>query len=155
MGFFAGELYAVLERHKCADLASPWDILARMGLHPQQIERLQCACEDVATVASLQAPYLTQLRQELQLTPIEWARLQAGIEADVYLRLLLYHKYSLEEAASKANMIFAAAIKDKLATGGRGESVYPMLSESDRRGIHPGPVHHHPRGPRPKDRSDY
>lgn len=155
MGIFAGELFAVLDKHKGPNDASPWSILQRMGVHQQQIERLQIAFDDISQVAALQAPYLTQLRQELNLSPAEWARLQAGLEADTFLRLLLYHNYPLEEAANKANAVFSAAVKDKLATGGRSESVFPVLSEKDQSAIVPGPVHHRPRGPRPKDRGDY
>jgi hypothetical protein len=154
MGIFAGELYAVLERHSPPD-ANPWAILTRLGVHQQQIERLQAAFEEIGLVATLQSTYLTQLRQELSLTPSEWSRLQAGMEADTFLRLLLYHNYPVDEAANKANAIFSAAVKDKLATGGRSESIFPTLSERDMSAIEPGPIHHRPRGPRPKDHNDY
>jgi hypothetical protein len=154
MGIFAGELYAVLERHS-AQSANPWAILTRLGVHQQQIERLQAAFDEIGVVATLQASYLTQLRQELSLTPAEWARLQAGLEADTFLRLLLYHNYPVDEAANKSNAIFSAAVKDKLATGGRSDSIFPSLKEHDQSAIVPGPIHHRPRGPRPKDRNDF
>src|SRR5271165_2340937 len=155
MGFFAGELAAILQTHVNHPDASPWSILSRMGIHPQQIDRLKKAAEDLAQVATLQSAQLQQLRQELELSPGEWARLQAGAEADTFLRLLLYHNYSLEDAANKANAVFAAALKDKLATGGRSESVFPTLTEHDQAGIHPGPQHHRPRGPRRKDAIEF
>jgi|GEM_PF-4563459 len=131
MGFFAGELEAILKTHSTQPNGSPWSILTRMGVHPQQIDRLKKAYEDISQVATLQASYLQQLRQELELSPIEWARLQAGIEADSFLRLLLYHSYSLEEAANKANAVFSSVLKDRLASGGKTDLTYAPLSESD------------------------
>ncbi len=125
MGFFASELAAILEEHQPPGSDSPWAIVQRLGVHPQQVERLQAAAEDISQVATLQASVLQQLRQELDLTPLEWARLQAGSEADAFFRLLVYHNYPLEEAANKSNAVFAAALKDKLATGGNSASIYP------------------------------
>ena len=154
MGIFAGELHAILEQH-APEGSNPWLILQKMGVHQQQIDRLMEAFNDISLVATLQAQYLTQLRQELNLTPAEWSRLQAGLEADTFLRLLLYHNYPIDEAANKANAIFSAAVKDKLATGGRSESVFPTLNARDQAAIVPGPIHHRPRGPRPKDRADF
>ncbi len=154
MGFFAGELYTILESHTDG-ARDPWEILTKFGVHPQQIDRLRAAEMDLTQVATLQSAYLTQLRQELNLTPVEWARLQAGLEADTFYRLLLYHNYPPNEAANKANAVFSAAVKDKLATGGRGESIYPVLNPSDQAAINPGPIHHRPRGPRPRERNDY
>jgi hypothetical protein len=125
MGFFASELGAVLVAHQAHGVDSPWLLLQRLGVHPNQVERLQQAAEDVTQVATLQASVLHQLRQELELSPYEWARLQAGSEADTFFRLLTYHNYPIEEAVNKSNAVFAAALKDKLATGGRSESIYP------------------------------
>jgi hypothetical protein len=125
MGFFSAELAAILIDHQPQGAESPWLPLQRLGVHPQQVERLQHAADDIGQVATLQANVLQQLRQELGLMPIEWARLQAGSEADTFFRLLVYHNYPLEEAANKSNAVFAAVLKDKLATGGRSESIYP------------------------------
>ncbi len=125
MGFFAGELAEILEQHQPPGSESRWVVLQRLGVHPNQIERLQHAADDVGQVATLQTNILQQLRQEYGLSPAEWARLQAGSEADTFYRLLVYHNYPLEEAINKSNAVFAAALKDKLATGGRGESIYP------------------------------
>jgi len=131
MGFFAGELEAILRNHVAHPNGSPWSILTRMGVHPQQIDRLKKAHDDIGQVATLQGSHMQQLRQELELSPIEWARLQAGIEADTFLRLLLYHNYPLDEAANKANAVFSAVLKDKLATGGKTDNVYASLSNGD------------------------
>jgi hypothetical protein len=147
MGFFAGELEAVLRAHVAHPNGSPWSILTRMGVHPQQIDRLKKAFDDIGQVATLQGTYLQQLRQELEMAPAEWARLQAGIEADTFLRLLLYHNYPLEEAANKANAVFSAVLKDMLATGGKTDNVYAPLSESDAAAINANQPHR-PRGVR-------
>src|SRR5579883_2575357 len=112
MGFFAGELEHVLRNHTTHPQGSPWSILARMNVHPQQIDRLKKAAEDIGQVATLPDQSMQQLRTELELTPLEWSRLQAGIEADVFLRMLLYHSYPLEDAVNTANAIFAAMLKD-------------------------------------------
>jgi hypothetical protein len=141
MGFFAGELEDVLSAHVAHPHGSPWAILTRMGVHPQQIDRLKKAADDIGQVATLQAVHLQQLRQELELTPVEWARLQAAIEADTFLRLLLYHNYPLDEATNKANAIFAATLKDKLATGGKSENVYAPLSAEDAASLQEPPPH--------------
>lgn len=128
MGFLASELDAVLREHNPSSSESPWAILYRMGVHPMQVERLQSAVDDFGQVATLPSSTLQQLRQELGLTPGEYARLQAGVEADAFFRLMVYHNYPLEEAANKSNAVFANALKDKLATGARSESVYPNLA---------------------------
>lgn len=128
MGFFAGELESILRAHVAHPQGSPWSILARMGVHPQQIDRLKKAAEDIAQVATLPDPAMRQLRSELELSLSEWARLQAGIEADVFLRMLLYHSYPIDEAANVANSIFAAMLKDRIANGG-GEHLFPGLSD--------------------------
>ena len=127
MGFLASELDVVLKEHNASGNESEWAILFRMGIHPTQVERLQHAADDFGQVATLPSHALQQLRQELGLSPIEYARLQAGVEADAFFRLLVYHNYPLEEAANKSNAVFANALKDKLATGGKSESVYPTL----------------------------
>lgn len=138
MGFFAGELEAVLGNHTLPKGSSPWAILQRMGIHPQQIERLKSAAEDLGQVATLPPTVLQQMKQELELAPIEWARLQAGIEADTFLRLLMYHNYPIEEAANKANAVFSAALKDRLTTGGRSETIYAATTiDSDTTPIPP------------------
>lgn len=125
MGFLASELGAILGSHQPPGMDSPWSLLQRLGVHPNQVERLQQSADDVTQVATLQASVLQQLRQELDLSPYEWARLQAGSEADTFFRLLTYHNYPIEEAVNKSNAVFAAALKDRLATGGRSESIYP------------------------------
>lgn len=152
MGFFAAELYAILQAHNPRD---PWSLLARMGIHPQQIDRLKRASENPSEVASLYGPDRERLRQELEPTTLEWARLIAGSEADTFLRLLLYHNKPIDQAMEQANATFASTLKDHLATGGTGASVYPTLSPSDQAGIHPGPQHHRPRGPRRKDSIEF
>ncbi|MBA3825221.1 MAG: hypothetical protein H0X24_15145 [Ktedonobacterales bacterium] len=140
MGFFAGELEVVLQEHNPLPNESPWNVLNRLNVHPQQTERLQKAAEDIGQVATLPPPLLLQLKQELNLSPIAWARLQAGVEADAFFRLLMYHNYSLEEAVNKANAVFASALKDKLATGGKSESIYPSSPELDALAGMPSPV---------------
>jgi hypothetical protein len=140
MGFFAGELEIVLQEHNPLPNESPWNVLNRMSVHPQQTERLQKAAEDIGQVATLPLPVLQQLKQELNLSPISWARLQAGVEADAFFRLLMYHNYSLEEAVGKANAIFAAALKDRLVTGVTGDSIYPDVPELNALAAIPSPV---------------
>jgi hypothetical protein len=125
MGFFAAELASILEQQQSVDRTTPWEVLGGLGVHPTQIERLQHAANDISQVATLPATTLHQLKQTLGLSPFAWARLQAGAEADTFYRLLVYHNYPLEEAANKTNAVFAAALKDKLAVGGRSESIYP------------------------------
>ena len=123
MGFLASELTTILrERNLLLD-----DVLLHMGVDPAQVERLRIAAADFAQVATLPSATLQQLRQNLALTPMEYARLQAAVEADAFFRLMVYHNYPLEEAANKANAVFANSLKDKLATGGKSESVYPSL----------------------------
>jgi hypothetical protein len=144
MGFFASELAAILAAHAPA---SAWDTLASLDVHATQIERLQQAAVDVALVATLPEGVKQQLRQELALSPYEWARLQAGSEADVFFRLLDYHHYPLEEAVNKSNAVFAAALKDRLATGG-AKSIYPTTPAMEQiRAALPPPKR---RGRRPK-----
>lgn len=128
MGFFASELATVLKEHNTLPLESEWAILHRLGVHPDQVEHLQKAADDFALVATLPSPVVHQLRQELGLSPIEYARLQAGLEADAFMRLMVYHNYPIEEAANKSNAVFANALKDKMATGGKSESIYPALT---------------------------
>jgi hypothetical protein len=99
-----------------------------MNVHPQQIDRLKKAADDIGQVATLPDASLQQLRIELELTPQEWSRLQAAIEADVFLRMLLYHSYPLDDAVNTANNVFAAMLKDRLATGG-GQYNFPQLSD--------------------------
>ncbi len=140
MGFFAGELEVILEEHNPLPHESPWNVLNRLTVHPQQTERLQKAAEDIGQVAMLPPSLLLQLKQELNLSPIAWARLQAGIEADAFFRLLMYHNYTLEEAVNKANAVFASALKDKLATGGKSDSIYPSSPELDALAAIPSPV---------------
>jgi hypothetical protein len=140
MGFFAGELAVVLGEHNPLPNESPWNVLNRLNVHPQQTERLQRAAEDIGQVATLPHPLLWQIKQELNLSPVAWARLQAGIEADAFFRLLMYHNYSLEEAVTKANAIFANTLKDYLAVGGKSESIYPSTPELDALANIPSPV---------------
>lgn len=140
MGFFAGELEVVLHEHNPLPNESPWNVLNRLNVHPQQTERLQKAAEDIGQVATLPLPLLLQIKQELNLSPIAWARLQAGVEADAFFRLLMYHNYPLEEAVNRANAVFSAALKDKLATGGQSDSIYPSLPELDALAAVPSPV---------------
>ncbi len=149
MGFFAGELAAILSAHQSHPQGSPWAILTRMGVHPQQIDRLKKANEDIGQIATLPQPYLSQLRAELDLTSPEWARLQAAIEADVFFRLLLYHNYSLEEAANRANAVFANVLKDQLAASGKQESIYVPTEE-----VSPAGPFLHPRRTRGKKLED-
>lgn len=125
MGFFAAELAAILEAHHAQDRTRAWGILQRMGVQEAQIQRLQQAADDFAQIATLHAQILQRLRQDLVLDSLAWARLQAGIDADAFLRLVIYHNFPLEEAANKANAVFAAALKDRLATGGCSDSIYP------------------------------
>lgn len=140
MGFFAAELAAILEVHSSQERAQAWEILQRMGVQEAQIQRLQQAADDLAQIATLPVQILQRLRQDLGLSPLAWARLQAGNDADAFLRLVIYHNFPLEEAANKANAVFAAALKDRLATGGYSDSIYPrtlVLAQS--RAIAPPP----------------
>ncbi len=119
MGFFASELYAILERRvEHPQVGTPWTILSRLGIHPQQVDRLRKANDELGLIATLPASLITKIQNELELTKEEYARLMAAIEADVFLRLLLYHQYSLEEAANRANSIFAASLKDFISAQG-------------------------------------
>lgn len=121
MGFFASELGAVLSDH-----GKTWEWLGTLGIHPTQIQRLRDAADDIAQVASLQPNLRAQVKQDLELIPLEVAKLEAGSEADVFFRLLCYHNYPLEEAANKANAVFAAALKDHLARSeDAAGSIYP------------------------------
>ncbi len=124
MGFFAGELAMILQAHLHHTGDSPWETLTRIGVHPQQIDRLKKASEDIGQIANMQESYLIQLCEELELTPLEWARLQAGIETDMFFRLLLHHGYRIEVAANRANDVFASALKDRLALGGKSDEIY-------------------------------
>jgi GAF domain-containing protein len=130
MGFFAGELEAVLRAHVTHPNNSPWAILTRIKVHPQQIDRLKKAQEDIEQVATLHVSYLQQLRQEFDLNPAEWARLQAGLEADSFLRLLIYHNYPIDDAINHANAIFAEVLKDLLATGRKTDDIYVQATIS-------------------------
>jgi hypothetical protein len=140
MGFFAGELEAVLQEYNPLPNESPWNILNRLNVHPQQTERLQKAAEDIGQVATLPNIIVAQLKQELNLAPLPWARLLAAIEADAQFRLMMYHNFPLEEAANKANAIFSAALKDRLATASDADSIYPTLPELDALAGIPSPV---------------
>lgn len=127
MGFFAGELDAILHDH-----GKGWDYLSTLGVHAQQIKRLVAACEDVNQIASLDDNTQRQMDQELQLTPLERARLVAAGEADTFYRLLVYHKYLVEEAWNKANAVYSASLRDHLAVGGvRDASIYPIPSSEN------------------------
>src|SRR5271165_4967687 len=99
MGFFVGELVSVLETYMQPSDDSPWSVLARIGIPDQQIDRLESALDDITVIASLPTVQQQFIQQELELLPREWARLQAGAEADVFLRLLLWHNTPLEDAA--------------------------------------------------------
>ncbi len=127
MGVLASELLAILEDHNTDPKQSAWAALYKIGVHPSQVERLQQAADDIAQVATLPASMLQQLRQELGLTPAEYARLQAGVEADAFFRLMIYHNYPIEEAVNKTNAVYANALKDRLAVGGRSEAIFPVL----------------------------
>ena len=116
MGFFAGELEQVLRARTHAQ-NSPWSILARANLHPQRIERLRRAAEDISQTTTLPIEVQQQLRRELDLSFTEWARLQAAEEADTFMRLLIDHHFPLEEAVNTANAVFTSTLKDKLVSG--------------------------------------
>ncbi len=150
MGFFASELATILKVHNTVPHESEWAILFRMGTHPSQVERLQHSADDFGQVATLPSHTIQQLRQELGLSPIEYARLQAGVEADAFFRLMVYHHYPLEEAANKSNAVFANALKDKLATGGKSESVYPVVVHNPASSTPTPPVKRRGPGRRPK-----
>jgi hypothetical protein len=148
MGFFAGELEVVLQENNPLPNESPWNMLKRLSVHSEQTKRLALAAEDIGQVATLPPPLLLQLKQEMNLAPLAWARLQAGIEADAFFRLLMYHNYSLEEAVNKANAVFANTLKDKLATGGKSDSIYPALPELDALAAIPSPLRRKSRKPK-------
>lgn len=154
MGFFAGELAAILQAHLPDGEHDPWCILVRQGIPDSQIKRLKLAADEPEVIAGLAGEQQQVVRRELELTPGEWARLQAGAEADTLLRLWLSHRETHDTAFEKANGVFSQALKDRLATGGMSESIFPKLSERDQAAIKPGPQHHRPRGPRRKDNLD-
>ncbi len=114
MGFFAGELEHALRARTHAN-GSPWTLLTRASLHPQRIERLKRAAEDISLTTTLPPDVQQHLRRELDFSPMEWARLQAAHEADTFMRLFIDHHYPLEEAVNKANAVFASTLKDMLA----------------------------------------
>lgn len=153
MGFFAGELEVILREHNPLTNESPWNVLNRLNVHPQQIERLQQAAADIGAVATLPDKLMVQIKQELNLSPIAWARLLAGIDADAQFRLLMYHNYTLEEAVKNANAIFASALKDRLATGGKSDSVYPSSPELDALAAVPSSVRPKKGRPRKADKA--
>lgn len=134
MGFFAGELQFILEKRVSHPQGSPWAYLTRLGVHPQQVDRLRKASEDIGLIATLPEASMRALRQSLDLTIDEWSRLQAGLEADTFLRLLLYHDYPLEEAANRANAVFAATLKERLTLNGdetKQPSHQPSLDDAE------------------------
>jgi hypothetical protein len=129
MGFFASELRIVLQVHAKSN-DSPWDTLRQLGVHEEQIHRLQEATEDPVLIASLPQATIENLQRECDVSFLESARLHAATEADVFFRLLIYHNYRLDEAMNKANAVFAANLKDHLAPGERNASIYPTLFAS-------------------------
>ena len=151
MGFFAAELQELLIKY--APVA-PWDVLARAGIHPMQIKRLQVAAVETGQVATLMGASLAEVRQSLTLTPLDYCRLIAGIEADTFFRLLVYHNYPLEEAANKSNAVFASALKDRLATGGNSLSIYPLIDNRPYVSSSIKPRRRNPRPAKPAKQSD-
>lgn len=118
MGFFAAELENILHAHLSHEGASSWSILSRLGIHPQQIDRLKKAADDIMLVSTMPEADFDRLCAELQLSPLELARLHAGTEADVALRMTKYHGYSDEEVANIANAIYSSSLKDRLTQHG-------------------------------------
>lgn len=136
MGFYAAELAAILQAHVTHPGGSPWSILTRLGVHPQQIDRLKKAHDEIAQVSSLQQRFKDELTRDLELSPRDVARLAAAEEADAVLRILMYHNYPLDEAANRANAVFATLLKDRLAAGGRS-TIYAPGADDDAGGIGP------------------
>lgn len=131
MGFFAAELESLLRQHSAHPQASPWAILSRLGVHPQQVDRLKKAADDPRLIATLPEKFLPSLQQELGASPQEWARLMAGIEADVAIRMTQYHGYDGDEGMNTGNAIFSAMLKDRLAQIQLGDAAPEILSALD------------------------
>lgn len=123
MGIFATELATILTTHAPSD-TDPWAPLFQIGMHPDLISRLQQATEEPSIISLLMRSTCNQLAKFLNLDTRERARLEAGIEADVFARLMIYHNYPPEEIANKANAVFANALKDCIATGGNSAARY-------------------------------
>lgn len=116
MGFYAAELEQFLAT-RTQHQASPWSVLSRMGMHPQQIDRLKKAAEEPVNVSAAPKEFQRRMRDELQITPAEWYRLMAALEADVTLRICLYYGYDTDTAMNLANVEFACVLKDRIAQG--------------------------------------
>jgi hypothetical protein len=121
VGFFAGELERILSKRQ---KNSPWSLLSRMGIHPQQVDRLKKAYDDIGQVATLQKAHLDQIRFDLELSQEEWARLNSASRADTVLRLFLYHDYPLDQAARMANAIYVDTLQNLLLVGDKMEDIF-------------------------------
>ncbi len=126
MGFFASELAAALQAHVRSN-QSPWAVLSRLGVHPQQIDRLKKAAEDFGLVASLKMEVIVQIEQEIEATRYTHFRLMAALDADQMLRLMAYHNYPVDEIANNANALFNASLLDMMASG--SEQVFPKRKD--------------------------
>jgi hypothetical protein len=130
MGFFAGELENIL-RMRTHSHGSPWTMLTRANVHPQRIERLKQAAEDVSQTTGLPIDVQQQLRRELDLSDLEWARLQAAYEADKFMGMLLSHHYPLDDAMNNANAVFASTLKDSLVVDDAPEPLRGAMQRGD------------------------
>lgn len=130
MGFFASELYSVLEAHNSTD-GNPWTVLSRMGIHPQQVDRLKKAFDDPGQIATLHESFVDQIKSTLNINTNEWSRISAALEADLILRLLLYHNYELYRALNIANAVFSSTFRDLMIANGDIHHVYLTREEDD------------------------
>jgi hypothetical protein len=122
MGHFAAELITIITEHVGAENVT--QCLQAYDMSPKQIQRLATAAEDPAMVATMQLSKCNELVQNLDLNKLEQGRLEAGREADMYLRLILYHKWDIEKAMTYSNAIFANTLKEILANGGNPYARY-------------------------------
>lgn len=110
MGFLAQQAAALV-----VSRGQTWAAyLATTPLHAPHIARLLQAAAEPEYVAVLPTTALMALGAALQLTPAEFAQLKAGVEADVFLRLLQYHGYDPAVAFQQAQGIYTSAYKAAL-----------------------------------------
>jgi hypothetical protein len=136
MGFFASEFLAIMQC-RVAPGRSPWSTLQSFGVSDAQIKRLQAAAENIGEVATLPYSNLRAISQTFEFTLSEDARLLAALEADVFLRILLYHNYPLDRAAIYANAAFAGSVKDHLAANARFGGIFPTVPLPEDRVVYP------------------
>lgn len=124
MGFLASDIVDI-----CTQRGINYcTLLAECGVHTTQIAHITAAADDPTDIARLPPAIITELDQRMAFTPAERARIDAAEVADTFLRLLYYHNYLPTEAMQKANAVYAAARRDRLAIGGTHGSIYPPIT---------------------------